>query len=101
MGDRLRAAYIGVKAFAFLMIEISGREYTNLSISGRYVESSQIFKPMFWRALWQAGVTEPRRFATEEDFTAIAKGYAEKEMRPGAAECIQKLRDAGESASVS
>ena len=26
---------------------------------------------------------------------AISKGYAEKEMRPGAKECIEKLRSAG------
>ena len=95
MGDRLKAAGIGVRAFAFLCIEIQGREYTNLSISGRYRPTSEISKAIFWRILWQCGISEPRKFATEDDLAAILKGYAVMEMRPGAKECISKLRDAG------
>ena len=45
--------------------------------------------------LWSSGIKNPRKFASEEDLTAIAKGYAELEFRLGAKECIQKLRAAG------
>jgi 2-haloacid dehalogenase len=40
-------------------------------------------------------VEEPRKFASAKDVAAIVQGYADMEMRPGAAECISRLRSAG------
>ena len=64
-------------------------------MSGRYVQSFKVFQAMFYRVLWKAGIAEPRKFATDEDLAVMMQGYADLEMRPGARECIQKLRDAG------
>ncbi|KAK3707713.1 hypothetical protein LTR37_011890 [Vermiconidia calcicola] len=68
---------------------------TYVSMIGRYISSSTIFERIFWRMLWKSGISEPREFATEQDLSALMKGYANLQMRPGAAECVQKLRDAG------
>lgn len=62
-------------------------------MSGNYVSSMRTFRALFWRMLWKAGV--PMETATEEDLEAIVQGYNALTMRPGAKECIQKLRDAG------
>lgn len=71
------------------------REYTYNSTSGHYVGFEQTFQALFHRMLWKAGVAEPENFATEEDLVAITRGYNNMTFRPGAEECIQKLRDAG------
>ena len=50
---------------------------------------------MFYRVLWKAGISDPRKFASDKDLAVMMQGYADLEMRPGARECIQKYRDAG------
>lgn len=64
-------------------------------MSGNYVGYERTFRAIFHRMLWKAGVPEPQDFASEEDLEAITKGYNDMKFRPGAKECIQKLRDAG------
>jgi 2-haloacid dehalogenase len=95
IGDRLRRHGVGIEAFASLWIEVSGREYTNLSIRGNYTPSSKIFGSLFYRILYQCGISDPRSLATDEEREAIIAGYGDLRFRPGAKECIQKLRDAG------
>lgn len=77
-----------------LQIEVAEREYTYLSISGLYRPYATVFESIFWRMLYKAGVPEPRKFADEKDLEAIMIGYKAMELRPGATECVQKLRDA-------
>lgn len=42
-----------------------------------------------------SGIQEPRQFASSDDLEYIISEYANLTMRPGAAECVKKLRDAG------
>ena len=95
LGDKLKAHGIKHDMFAFTWIEVAEREYTYLSMSGRYVAYSEVFEALFYRVLWKSGITQPRDFASLDDLAAIMIGYLEMEMRPGAKECIQKLRDGG------
>ena len=97
LGPKMRAQGIGpTSMFGYMWIEVAEREYTYLSMSGAYVPYAQVFESIFWRILWKAGIEKPREFATNEDLVAIMEdGYKKMEMRSGAKECVQKLREAG------
>jgi 2-haloacid dehalogenase len=76
-------------------VEMSEREYTYLSMSNGYMAYDKIIESMFWRVLWKVGVKNPREVVSKEDLESILRGFHDMEMRPGAAECIQNLRDHG------
>lgn len=95
LGDRLRAEGIKPRLLGYAWLEAAEREYTYLSISSRYRQFGTVFEALFFRMLWMAGIAEPRAFATHEDLAYIMAEYQKLEMRPGAKECISKLRDAG------
>ena len=95
LGERLRRFNITSDTFGYLWIEVAEREYTYLSMSSRYVPYSSVLEAIFWRVLWKVGITNPRDLVSVEDLVAVMNGYANVSMRPGAAECIQELRDAG------
>lgn len=95
LGDRLRAEGIKPWLLGQTWMETSEREYTNLSISGRYKPYGDVFEALFYRILWMAGIKQPRVFASPADLEFIMQEYTALTMRPGAAECVQKLRDAG------
>ena len=90
----MRAQGIKPDIFGYLWIEVAEREYTYLSVCGQYTAYSKVFESMFWRVLWKCGISEPKSFATDDDLAAMMKGYADMQMRPGARECIDKLRAA-------
>ncbi|KAL3443965.1 FAD dependent oxidoreductase-domain-containing protein [Aspergillus insuetus] len=95
LGDRLRAQGIKPSLLGYTWIEVAEREYTYLSMSGAYKPFATVFRALFHRMLWMAGITEPREFASEADLEFIMTEYAGLKLRPGAAECVAKLRDAG------
>ncbi|KAJ5172863.1 hypothetical protein N7492_005456 [Penicillium capsulatum] len=95
LGDRLRAQGIKPYLLAQTWMEAAEREYTNLSISRRYKPYGDVFEALFYRVLWMGGISQPRVFASPEDLQFIMQEYESLTMRPGAAECVQKLRDAG------
>lgn len=95
LGDRLRAEGIKPILFGYCWIEVTEREYTYMSMSGHYKPFAEVFMAIFWRMLFKAGIEEPRSFADEDDLASIMEGYMKMEMRPGAKECVAKLRDAG------
>ena len=96
MGHRLRSEGIKPSLLGQLWIEMSEREYTYLSLGGRYLGFGALVKAMFFRSLFKAGIAEPRAFASSEDLEYIIKnGYDKLQLRPGARECIAKLRQAG------
>ncbi|KZF25801.1 HAD-like protein [Xylona heveae TC161] len=95
MGDKLRAEGIKPRLLGYTWIDATEREYTYMSLSGNYKPFSVVFQAMFFRMLWQAGISEPRQFATDEDVQFLIDAHDKEPMRPGAAECISKLRDAG------
>jgi 2-haloacid dehalogenase len=95
LGDRLRAEGIKPKLLVYTWLEAAEREYTYLSMSHRYQTFSLVMETIFFRMLWMAGIAEPRDFATEEDIKYIMAEHKKLEMRPGAKECVEKLRAAG------
>lgn len=95
LGDRLRAEGIKPTLLGYTWLEAGEREYTYLSMSNRYVPFATVFRKIFFRMLWMAGIKAPRVFASEEDLEYIMAQYLLCEMRPGAKECVAKLREAG------
>lgn len=96
LGAHLRAEGIKPSLLCQMWLETAEREYTYLSMSGKYVGFARVVQAIFFRMLFKAGIAEPRRFATLDDVQFIMdQGYKKLEMRPGAKECIEKLRSAG------
>ncbi len=94
-GERLRTAGIQPKLLGYLWIEMAEREYTYLSLSGRYVPFFNLFEPLFYRSLRFSGVEEPRKFVIPADIERLLGAYRALKFRPGAVECINRLRAAG------
>lgn len=95
LGDKLKAAGIKSKLLGMCWIEAAEREYTYLSLSGRYTPFHKMFGALFYRMLLYAGVEEPRTFCTEEDVEWLVGEWKKLYLRPGAKECVEKLRNAG------
>ncbi|RJE17625.1 2-haloalkanoic acid dehalogenase [Aspergillus sclerotialis] len=95
LGPRLRAEGIKPQLLANTWFETAEREYTYLSMSGKYVPFTSVFRAVFVRVLWMAGIPEPRTFASTEDLEYLMDAHGALQMRPDAVECVQKLRDAG------
>ena len=95
LGDKLRAQGIKTNLLGYLWIEVTEREYTYLSMNGRYVGFRDIFRQLFYRMLYMAGIQDPYAFATDDDLKYIMQQYMKLEARPGIAECFQILRDNG------
>ncbi|KLU82468.1 hypothetical protein MAPG_01540 [Magnaporthiopsis poae ATCC 64411] len=75
LGDKLRAEGIKPKLLGYAWLEAAEREYTYLSISNRYRRFDDVFRSLFYRVLWFAGVEQPRAFATEADLDFRVRGY--------------------------
>lgn len=69
--------------------------YTYLSLNDKYVPFYKLFEGLFYRVLYMSGISDPHAICSKEDFEYIQSEYANLRLRPGAAECISKLRDAG------
>ncbi|KAF4950355.1 hypothetical protein FSARC_13219 [Fusarium sarcochroum] len=95
LGDKLLAQGIKPRLLGYLWIEVTEREYTYLSMNGRYITFRDVFSSIFYRMLYMAGVEEPRDFATDEDLKYILQEYMKLEARPGISECFEILRDNG------
>lgn len=95
MGDKLRKEGVKPSFVTYAWIEVAEREYTYLSMSGRYAKFSSVFEQVFYRILYGAGISNPREISNIQDLEYIMKEYAQLEARPGAAECVTKLREAG------
>lgn len=95
LGDKLKAAGIKPELLGACWIEAAEREYTYLSLSGRYKPFFEVFAALFYRMLFFAGVKNPRTFCADEDVTWLVGEWKKLYLRPGAVECVQKLRDAG------
>ncbi|KAF2826011.1 HAD-like protein [Ophiobolus disseminans] len=83
---------LSARLLGFAWLECAEREYTYLSLSGKYVPFATVFESLFWRVLHSAGVTEPRKIATGEDVKALMQEYQKCQVRPGAKQCIDTLR---------
>lgn len=96
LGSKLLSENIKPFLLGQMWIESAEREYTYLSMSGKYVPFATVVRAIFYRMLFKAGISQPREFASEQDLEYIlTEGYDKLEMRSGARECIQILRDGG------
>lgn len=76
-------------------MEAGEREYTYLSLAGKYIPFFDVFRAVFYRTLYQAGIPEPREFSTDEDREFVLDAYRNLKARPGVAECFETLRRDG------
>ncbi|KAG2417488.1 hypothetical protein HFD88_008707 [Aspergillus terreus] len=95
LGEQLRALTITPYHLVTTWIEIAEREYTYLSVSKNYIPFDECLQKLFFRTLWMAGVKNPKSFATTDDLSYIMSEYMHLDMRPDAADCVAKLREAG------
>lgn len=95
LGPRLRELGIGTRLFCYCWMEAGEREYTYLSLAGKYIPFFDVFRAVFYRTLYQAGIPEPREFATDEDREFVLDAYRNLKARPGVAECFDRLRRGG------
>lgn len=95
LGERLRSECIKPQLLVFAWFEAAEREYTYLSISHRYRGFNDVFRGLFFRMLWMAGIGEPRSFASDEDLDYIMGETLKLTARPGIDECFRILRDGG------
>lgn len=95
LGERLRARGIQPKLLGCCWLEVAEREYTYLSMSGRYVVFFKVFEALFYRCLHYAGIQEPHAFASQDDVAHLVDEWKKLSLREGAAECVNKLREAG------
>ncbi|KIW15671.1 haloacid dehalogenase, type II [Exophiala spinifera] len=95
LGPALQDAGIKPSLLGYTWFEVAEREYTYCGMSGNYVPFTKVFRAVFFRILWMAGITKPREFASEADLDFLMDAYASLEPRPGAKQCIQHLRDSG------
>ncbi|KAK7409068.1 hypothetical protein QQX98_008772 [Neonectria punicea] len=95
LGERLRAKGIQPKLLGCCWLEVAEREYTYLSMSGRYVVFFKVFEALFYRCLHYAGIQDPHAFASQDDVAYLVDEWKKLSLREGAAECVSKLREAG------
>ena len=95
LGSKLRAEGIKPNLLGYLWIEVTEREYTYLSMNGKYVGFRDVFSSLFYRMLYMSGIQDPHSFATDEDLEYILKQYMKLEARPGIKECFEILRENG------
>lgn len=95
LGDKLRAEGIKTNLLGYLWIEVTERDYTYLSMNRRYVGFRDVFRQLFYRMLYMAGIEDPHSFATDDDLQYIMQQYMKLEARPGIKECFRILRENG------
>lgn len=95
IGDKLRSQHLTAQCFGFSWMTAAELEFTFLSISERYRPYKDVLQAIFYRTLWMAGVVDPRALVTDAERDLCIQGYSELELRPGAKECFQILRDNG------
>ncbi|KAK2626356.1 hypothetical protein QTJ16_004618 [Diplocarpon rosae] len=95
LGPRLLHHHITAQHLGYTWKEAAELEFYLRLASGRYTAYGVIFRAVFYRTLYHAGIPEPRAFATDAERDACHAGYAELRLRPGCAEMIGRLRAAG------
>ncbi|EED23995.1 2-haloalkanoic acid dehalogenase, putative [Talaromyces stipitatus ATCC 10500] len=95
IGPRLLAHNVTSKFFGFAWMQTAELEHTMLRMSQREKPYAEMFKALFYRVLYMAGIDNPRSFATDEERDMCHAGYSRLELRPDCKEMIEKLRDNG------
>lgn len=95
IGPRLLVHNVTAKFFGFTWMQAAELEYTMLLMSGRYTPYKEVFKSLFYRILFMAGINDTRSFATDEERDMCQAAYSNLALRPGCREMMEKLRENG------
>ncbi|RDI83563.1 hypothetical protein Vi05172_g6515 [Venturia inaequalis] len=95
LGPKLKTHYVNSRLLGYAWIEASEKEYTYLSLSGKYVPFFSILGSIFYRTLGKAGIVEPRKLATDADLEFLLTAFRGLKAQEGLVECFYKLRKAG------
>lgn len=95
IGPRLRAHNLTAKFFGFAWMQSAELEYTLLLMSGQFTPYKEVFRSIFYRVLFMAGIESPRSFATDEERDLCQAAYSKLELRPGCREMLENLKNNG------
>lgn len=95
LGSQLHEHTITAQHFGFTWQTAAELEFTFLSIAGSYKPYKDVLRGVFYRTLSLCGVAEPRKLATDDEREQCIEGYSALQLRSGASECFQLLRDNG------
>lgn len=95
IGQKLLSHNVTAKFFGFAWMQAAELEHTMLLMSGRNTPYKEVFKALFYRVLFMAGIEDPRSFATDEERDMCQAGYSRLELRPGCREMMDKLKGNG------
>lgn len=95
LGARLREHNVTARFFGFAWMQGAELEHTMMLMAGVETPYKDVFKGIFYRVLFMAGIQNPRSFATDEERDLCHAGYSQLELRPGCREMMEKLRGAG------
>ena len=84
-----------LKAILFVRLSSAERDYAYLSTMKKYATYESILKQTFYRVLYQAGISSPETFATQDDISFLVASYRKLKPRPGMPEMFRDLRHAG------
>ncbi|KAF4947602.1 hypothetical protein FGADI_10283 [Fusarium gaditjirri] len=95
IGEKLAAKSITAHAFGYTWMTAAELEFTFLSVSERYRPYKEVLRALFYRTLFMVGVAAPGELVTDAERDDCVQAYSALELRPGAKECFEILRDAG------
>lgn len=95
LGPRLRVHGIKPLVLANFWIEAGEREYTYLSMTGRYQPLEKVYRSIFPRMLGMSGISSPTNFCTDEEIERLMQGYRSLELRDDTKAAFTLLRKAG------
>ncbi|QDS76012.1 hypothetical protein FKW77_004840 [Venturia effusa] len=95
LGPRLKPHSVNARLLGYAWIEAAEKEYTYLSLSGKYTPFFTILRSIFYRTLGKAGISDPRSLATDADLEILLTAFRGLKAQEGLVECFEKLREAG------
>lgn len=95
IGPKLLSHNITAQALGYAWMTAAELEFTFLSISSRHRQYNDVLSAVFYRTLFMLGVSSPRSKFNDDERNACIAGYSLLELRPGAAECLERLRAGG------
>lgn len=95
LGDRLREYNCNVQLFFNAWGTACEKDFSYLSQIGKYQTTKKILKATFFRTLYQAGIQDPKTFASDEDLEFLTQEWLKLKCRPELPALWKLLRDNG------
>ncbi len=93
LGPTLRRANVDAKTLFFAWFYAAQRDFTYVSLAGRYSPIAEVLRLTFRRACQVVDI--PGDAVSDEDVASIMQAFKSMGPREGLKECIDGLRDAG------